>query len=269
MVTSGQNPVAQRRARFLDQLFGLEEQVALITGGRAGIGAELATGFARVGARIAITSRDLNGARRTAAAIAAEGHQAIGLRCDLESQADVANSIESVIKVFGRLDVLVNNAATTNTSASLEVEPQQWQYVVKTNLDASFFMAQAAARAMSEQGGGRIINLSSTYARAPVKARAAYAASKAAVEQLTRVLALEWAEHGIRVNAIAPTTVATEGRGSLLADPEFVERRTAEIPLGRIGAPSDLVATALLLAGPGGEFITGETIVCDGGFTLR
>jgi NAD(P)-dependent dehydrogenase (short-subunit alcohol dehydrogenase family) len=188
---------------------------------------------------------------------------------DLEKTEDIEASVAYVIQRLGRLDVLVNNAAQTAGSASLEIGQAEWQTVVQANLTGTFFMAQAAAREMSKRGGGRIINLSSTYAKSAVAARAPYAASKAGVEALTRSLALEWADYGINVNAIAPTTIATPGRAEMLSDERFVARRRSEIPLGRIGVPADLVATALLLAGPGGEFITGETIVVDGGFTLR
>src|SRR5262249_25817196 len=149
----------------------------------------------------------------------------------------------------------------------VEYSVAEWDAVLATNLRAPFLLARAAAPLMASPGG-RIVNVSSTFARAAVPERAPYAASKAGLEHLTRVLALEWAPRGITVNAIAPGATPTETRQAVLGSEEAVRARTAEIPLGRLGAPEDLVGALLLLAGDAGGFITGQTIVVDGGYTL-
>ncbi|MDA0159243.1 SDR family oxidoreductase [Solirubrobacter ginsenosidimutans] len=222
-------------------------RVALVTGARQGVGRSIATALAEAGAEVIGTSRE-----------AGDGLRAL----------DVADpqQIDALMAEIGRLDILVNNAGLSIRRPAGEYAVDEWDAVLDVNLRGPFLMARAAAARMP--GGGRIINLSSTYARATVTERAPYAASKAGLEHLTRVLALEWAPRGILVNAVAPGLTDTETRAAVLADPEQAARRAAEIPLGRIGEADDVAGAVLLLASEAGRFITGQTIVVDGGYTL-
>jgi NAD(P)-dependent dehydrogenase (short-subunit alcohol dehydrogenase family) len=246
----------------------LEGRVVLVTGARQGIGQAIAIAAARAGARLGITSRKEGAASGTAAKIREFGSPAVELTVEVTSSADCRSAVTAMIAAYGSLDVVVNNAGVAVRGPSIDYPEAAWKDVMATNLTGSFLMSQAAASAMLSSGGGRIINLSSTFARRPIPERAAYSAAKAGLEQLTRVLAVEWAPLGITVNAISLTTILTESRVGLFSDPEVLQRRVAEIPLGRLGEVEDAVAAALFLAGPAGAFMTGQTMVVDGGFTL-
>jgi NAD(P)-dependent dehydrogenase (short-subunit alcohol dehydrogenase family) len=248
------------------ELFRLDGKCALVTGARQGIGRTIAAALARAGADVAITSRTAGELDATVEEVRAHGRRAAPLGLDLTDAGDVDATIARSVDELGRLDIVVNNAGVTARAPAIELTNDEWNTVIATNLTGTFLMCRAAARVMHETGG-RIINLSSTFARVPAPNRAAYAASKAGVEQLTRVLAQEWAP-SITVNAIAPTTVVTETRADLFSDRGVREARTAEIPMGRLSTADDLVGAVLLLAGAAGGFITGHTLVVDGGFSL-
>jgi NAD(P)-dependent dehydrogenase (short-subunit alcohol dehydrogenase family) len=248
------------------ELFRLDGKCALVTGARQGIGRTIAAALARAGADVAITSRTAGELDATVEEVRAHGRRAAPLGLDLTDAGDVDATIARSVDELGRLDIVVNNAGVTARAPAIELTNDEWNTVIATNLTGTFLMCRAAARVMHETGG-RIINLSSTFARVPAPNRAAYAASKAGVEQLTRVLAQEWAP-SITVNAIAPTTVVTETRADLFSDRGVREARTAEIPMGRLSTADDLVGAVLLLAGAAGGFITGQTLVVDGGFSL-
>lgn len=240
----------------------------IVTGARHGIGQAIAVGAARAGAHLVVTSREENGAGRTVDQIQQVGGSALELQADVRSASDCKMVVQRAIDAFGRLDVVVNNAGIAISAPALEYPEDAWDEVVDTSLKGSFLMSQAGARVMASESGGRIINLSSTFARRPYRRVVAYAAAKAGIEQLTRVLALEWAENKITVNAIALTSIVTETRAHFFTDPKRVEQRIAEIPLGRLGIVEDAVSAALFLAGPAGAFVTGHTLLVDGGFTL-
>jgi NAD(P)-dependent dehydrogenase (short-subunit alcohol dehydrogenase family) len=251
----------------LEGLFELGGRVALVTGARQGVGRAMALALARAGASVAVTSRDAASLGELAAELDAIGAEHLELALELTDAASIVAVVAATTQRFGRLDVLVNNAGVSIRRAATDYTAAEWDEVLSTNLRAPFLLAQAAAPAMTSPGG-RIVNVSSTFARAAVGGRAPYAASKAGLEQLTRALAVEWAPRGITVNAIAPGATPTETRRAVLGTEEAVRARTAEIPLGRLGTPEDLVGALLLLAGEAGSFITGQTIVVDGGFTL-
>lgn len=253
---------------YLAGMFGLPGRVALVTGARAGIGAALALGLARAGADVAVTSREQSGSEEVAAAVAATGRRSLALQLELRDLASIEAAVEATVTALGGIDILVNNAGASIRIDALDYGAADWDSVLQTNLRGSFFLTQAAAGRMIPRRFGRIISVSSTYARVVRPQRAAYAASKAGLEQLTRALALEWAGTGVTVNAVAPTSVRTPSREDKYRDPGYEARRAADIPLGRLCLPEDVVGAVVFLASPGASFITGHTIAVDGGYTL-
>ncbi len=248
-----------------DQL-SLDGKVALVTGARDGIGRAIAVAFARAGAVIAITSRKSDDLGLTVDEIRRAGSRAAVIQADVRYADQAAHVVDSTVADFGRLDILVNNAGVAARGTAIEQSEEAWDLVVDTDLKGPFLMSQVAARAMTGHGG-RIINLSSTFAQRPYRGRAAYAAAKAGLEQLTRVLALEWAHLGITVNALALATTLTPSRAPLFDDASL-QARINEIPMGRLGTVHDAASAALYLAGRSGGFVTGHVLVVDGGFTL-
>ncbi len=243
----------------IEQRFGLAGRVALVTGARQGIGEAIAQALAEAGARVAVTSRD-----RSQLADAA----ALAIELDVGDEEQVDAAIAATVAELGGLDIVVNNAAVTAHVPALELTTADWDDVMRTNLRGAFLVARAAARVMKDRGGGRIVNLSSPFARVGLADRVAYSVSKAGLEQLTRSLAVEWAPYGITVNAVAPTTVLTASRQKVFADDAALQRRIAQIPLGRVARPDDVVGAVLFLCAEAGAFVTGESILVDGGYTI-
>jgi len=252
----------------IDNLFSLRDQNALITGSGRGIGRVLALAFAAAGANVVAAGRTQPEIESTAAAVRSRGRQVLAVPVDVQSVESVDALFETVARELGRLDVLVNNAGIYVNRPAVELTEAEWDLMADTNVKGVFFCARAAARLMQGRGYGRIINISSALARVAQEGYAPYGANKAAVEQLTRVLALEWARFGINVNAIAPTTTEVAERPDRLRMPEALARAKARIPLGRYGQPDDLVGAAIYLASPAAGFLTGQTITIDGGFSL-
>jgi NAD(P)-dependent dehydrogenase (short-subunit alcohol dehydrogenase family) len=201
-----------------------------------------------------------------ASALESAGSEHLELGLDVADEAQVVAAVAAVRKRFGRLDVVVNNAGLSVRKDALDLTVDEWDAVLDTNLRGAFLVARESARAMDP--GGRVVSVSSTFARSAFPQRAAYAASKAGLEQLTRVLAVEWAPRGVTVNAIALTTVETPSRRDLFPTEEARQERIRRIPLGRLGLAADAIGALLLLASPAGAFVTGQTILVDGGFTL-
>jgi NAD(P)-dependent dehydrogenase (short-subunit alcohol dehydrogenase family) len=255
-----------KSSTFAEELFGLRGKCALVTGGRQGIGRAIAVALARMGADIVVTGRAASDVIDTVEQVRQHGVRALGISLDVTKSAEADEAIERALQQFQSLDIAVNNAAVTVRSPAADITDREWGSVIETNLTGTFLVSRAAARGMGAKGG-RIINLSSTYARVPRAGRAAYAASKAGVEQLTRVLAKEWAP-AITVNAIAPATILTDTRAEFFKNQVIRDARIAEIPMGRLGTTDDILGAVLLLSGAAGAFITGQTIVVDGGFSL-
>jgi NAD(P)-dependent dehydrogenase (short-subunit alcohol dehydrogenase family) len=243
--------------------FRLDRKVALVTGASRGLGTGIATGLREAGATVVGTSRDPESAAQIAEQL---GTTTVVM--DVTDVASVRASIDRVASEFGRLDLLVNNAGQNIPQGVLDVDEASWDQVIDTNLKGTFFAAQAAAHQMVEQGeGGRIINVASQAGVVGIEERSAYGASKSGVILLTKVLAIELAQHEITVNAVAPTFVATELTRSTLEDPEWRERILSRIPVGRVGEVEDVVAATVYLASPAAAMVTGHTLLVDGGWT--
>jgi len=251
----------------------LDGMVALVSGSARGIGRALAVGLAEAGADIAVS--DLP--ERSTEMAVVQGHiQALGrqAQCYSLNVLDVKD-IESVIQLvsqdFGRIDILVNNAGIRRRAPALEVTESDWDAVIDTNLKGAFFCAQAAARQMIDQGGGRIINVASQLSLVGAKDRAAYCASKGGLTNLTRVLALEWIKYGITVNAIGPGPTETPGLVEADSCPseELAMDLAAHMPLGRRMQPEELVGAAIYLASPSAGATTGHLLIVDGGWTVQ
>jgi NAD(P)-dependent dehydrogenase (short-subunit alcohol dehydrogenase family) len=243
-------------------------KVALITGGRRGIGKALALGFAQAGADVAICSRTIEGGELEAVAdeIKKLGRRALAIRADVSRRPDVENMVKRTVTELGAIDILINNAGTTVRGWLLETDEDVWDEIIDTNLKGCYLCSQAVGRIMVEQQRGNIINIASIAGLKPMPFRTANSISKAGVIMLTRVLARELGKYNVRVNAIAPGTVRTPLNESWISDPEFVDSRLPYIPLGRFGEVNDIAGAALFLASDAASWITGHTIVVDGGF---
>jgi NAD(P)-dependent dehydrogenase (short-subunit alcohol dehydrogenase family) len=248
----------------------LPAKTALVTGGGRGNGRAIALGLAREGADVAIGYMyDPEDAQVVVDEILALGRRAIRVRADTSKLEAVKRMINTVIREFGRIDILVNNAGILKRTPFLEIEEEEWERIMNVNLKGYFLVGQAAARQMVAQGeGGHIINVSSLNQFNAGMNVAHYCVSKAGVGMLTKTMALELAQHNIRVNAIAPGLIETDMNRHDIARPEFREGRLARIPLKLIGRPEDLVAIAVLLASDDARLITGATFSVDGGASV-
>ena len=253
------------------QGLNLEGQVALVTGSARGIGRALAIGLAQAGAQVAVSDIPAQSEQTqdAAAEIVNLGCESRAYSLDVLDLDNIRETVDQVAQDFGRLDILVNNAGIRRRKPALEVTEQDWDAVIDTNLKGAFFCAQAAARPMIAQGGGRIINVASQLAIVARPDRAAYCASKGGVANLTRVLALEWTKYGITVNAIGPGPTTTPGlQEADTRSPEEVEAEMeAHMPLGRRMEPEELVGAAVYLASPSARATTGHLLIVDGGWT--
>ena len=247
--------------------FDLTGKVALVTGASRGIGAEAALTLAGAGADLCLASRDRAGLERVAARIEAMGRRALVRPIDLARIGEIPVMVEGAVRELGRLDILVNNAGTNIRRPALDFTEADWDRVVTLNLKAAFFCAQAAGRVMAAQKSGKVINIVSLAVRHGLPNLAVYTAAKAGLAGLTRVLAVEWAPHGVQVNAIGPGYLRTELTEPLFAQPGWLERALGRIPAGRTGVPADLAGLLLFLASPASDYVTGQVIFVDGGWT--
>lgn len=251
------------------QLFSLENKVALVTGGSKGLGYEMALALAAAGARVTITSRHLEEVSEAASRITAEtGREALGLEADAGSAADADRMVEDTVRRFGQLDILVNNAGINRHSFVHEQPEEDWEAVLKVDLDGPMLCARAAARHMIPRKTGRIINISSIFGLVGYVKRGAYCASKGALVNLTKCYAVELAEHAITVNCICPGPFDTPMTERLVQGP-VREDFTSRIPMGRWGRPQELVGAVLYFASDAASWTTGAVLAVDGGWTAQ
>lgn len=250
-------------------MFGLTGKAAIVTGCSTGLGQGMALGLAEAGASVAGIDY-LDSSEDTQKRIEAAGGKFIYIKADLMSIAPIQGIIDAALKEFGRLDILVNNAGVIRREDSLDFSEKDWDDVISINLKTVFFFCQAAARQfLKQQSGGKIINIASMLSFQGGIRVPSYTASKSGVMGITRLLANEWAKHGINVNAIAPGYMATNNTAQLRAD----EKRSAEIldriPAGRWGLPGDLAGPVVFLASKASDYVNGYTLAVDGGWLAR
>jgi NAD(P)-dependent dehydrogenase (short-subunit alcohol dehydrogenase family) len=244
--------------------FSLAGKVVLVTGASYGIGEGLARSLAAAGAEVAVAARS----REPLEALAGE-LDGLAVPMDVSDVGSIRAGMARVVARYGRIDVLVNNAGLGDNQAALDVSEADWDRMFAVNARGLFFCCQAAARHMLPRRSGRIVNMSSQAGLVGIRNHAVYSSTKGAVNQLTKVLALEWSPEGVTVNAVAPTFTYTPGTSERLDDPTFRAGVLARIPAGRVGTIDDIAGAVIYLASPAGSLVTGTVLVVDGGWTAE
>jgi 3-oxoacyl-[acyl-carrier protein] reductase len=251
------------------EMFSLKGRAALVTGASSGLGTQFARALADNGAAVALVARRPDRLKALKEEIEGKGGRAAAIEADVTDRAAMMRAFDAAEKAFGTVTILVNNAGIAHGGRAVELPPEEWRKVLSTNLDAVFFWAQEAARRMLVgRKQGAIVNIASVLGLAVAKGAVAYAAAKAGVVQITKALAVELAFKGVRVNAIAPGWFVTEMNDDYLAG-EAGAKIKREVPMGRFGNPGDLDGALLLLVSDAGSYITGATIVVDGGQVIQ
>ena len=243
-------------------------RTAFVTGASQGIGAAIALALARDGFDVAVSSTRPEKLAQVASGIGAANARAVPVALDVRAPGSIEKAMAEVVGACGRLDVLVNNAGVPVKKPALDLSPAEWEAVLDVNLKGTFFMSQSMGRHLVAAGRpGCIVSIASTHGLVALAQRSAYGIAKAAVIHMTRMLAIEWAEHGIRVNAVAPGRVDTPSRAGSLAEPGYRNAALGRIPLNRFGTAEEVAAAVSYLVSPAASYITGQTLVLDGGLT--
>lgn len=250
-----------------DGLFSVAGQTVLVSGGSRGIGKALAAGFASRGARVIITGRDAANLKLTASEIGTAENPVAIQTCDVAVESDVQRCVEETLSKFGHVDTLVNCAGVNIRKRMETYTSAEYDHILNINLRGLFFLTQGIGKSMIARQQGCVINIDSLNSRGPLRAVLPYAISKSGVSALTRGLAMEWGQHGIRVNAIAPGFILTDLTRKLWSNPVMQQWADANTPLKRLGEVEDLIGTAIFLAAPASRFMTGQVVYVDGGVT--
>ena len=247
-----------------------QSRTALVTGTSAGLGRAIAVALAQQGYDLALTELSTDALKDTLADPAIAQRKAVPIALDLRSQDSIKAAFEKAAKALGDIDLLVNNAGRALLRPVVEVTDAEWDDVIDTNLKGAFFLSQLFGRAcIAKSRPGAIVNMASTHGMTGITGRSVYGISKAGLIQMTRMLAIEWADKNIRVNAIAPTTVMTESRQQLLSDPKARANALARIPSGRFATAEEIAAAVVYLASAAAASVTGHTLPVDGGLTAQ
>lgn len=250
-------------------LLSLKEKVAIVTGGNRGLGRAIAIGLAEAGADIIIVSRNVEKNKAVEDEIKALGRKCISISTDLMKKESIDNMVEEAIKQFGKIDILVNNAGVSTTNFAFDVTEEDWDMIMDLNVKSLFFCSTAVAKHMKEQGSGKIINLASVAGAVGDVGISPYTASKGAVINLTRSLALEWVRYNIQVNAIGPAYIETDMNRDALRNEKVYNKIVGKTPMNRLGKPEELKGAVLLLASEASSYMTGQTIFVDGGWLAQ
>jgi NAD(P)-dependent dehydrogenase (short-subunit alcohol dehydrogenase family) len=250
-----------------DTLFSVADQVVLVSGASRGIGRAIAEGFASRGAQIVITGRERDTLEKTATEMSTGGATVRPVVCDVADRAAIDRLVESVISEFGRIDTLINVAGVNRRKPAEKLTEDDYDFILDINLKGPFLLSLAAGRHMLERGRGNQINVVSLNNDRPLKGVMPYAVSKAGLGQMTRSLAMEWGDRGVRVNAIAPGFVLTDLTKKLWSQPQMQQWGLANTPLKRLGHPEEMVGAAIFLASEASAFMTGQILFVDGGFS--
>ncbi|MBN2167652.1 MAG: SDR family oxidoreductase [Actinobacteria bacterium] len=250
-------------------MFDLSGKVAIVTGASRGIGEAIAVTYSRFGARLVLASRKMEALELIRKKIEAQGGEAVSIAAHVGSMEALDELINKTVEQYGKIDILVNNAGIVpETGPPENVDEDLWNKIMDVNLKGSFFLANSAAKVMREKGGGSIINVSTYATRRPTPGLGVYIMSKAGIDTMTKVLAQAWTGSGIRVNGIAPGLIQTSITKSLWDNDKSREAIESRIPVGRIGKPDDISGAAVFLASDASKYISGETILVDGGLAI-
>ncbi len=246
----------------------MENKVALVTGGSRGIGRAIALGLARSGSDVIVASRKIDDLEKVAAEIKALGRKSLAVATHIGRLDEIKNLVEKAESQFGRIDILVNNAATNpSMAAAIDIDDRAWDSIMNLNLKGLFFLSQAVARLMKQKGGGQIINIASVAGISP-DILPVYSISKAGVIMATKVMAQQWAIYNIRVNAIAPSLTKTKFSEPLWSNQDILNFAMSKTPLGRPAEPEDMVGAVVFMASDASSYVTGQVLAVDGGITI-